>query len=75
MLFTDVDVGTGSVCLIDNVQHLNFPSKITSFYVTRDVVTREIFICCGKILQNVFLLAVHTPMTSRLWTLFNNPDV
>lgn len=63
-----------AVCLIDNAQHLNIPSKITSFYVTKDVATREIFDCCGKFLQNVFLLAAHSPMASRLWTLFSNPD-
>lgn len=40
----------------------------------KDVTTREIFDHYRKILQNVFLLAAHTPMTSRLWTLFSNPD-
>lgn len=56
----------GAVCLISSVQHLNFTSKITTFYVTKDVATRETLDHCGKILQNVFLLAAHSHKPSRL---------
>lgn len=62
------------MCLIDSVQHLSFPGKITFLCALKNVTTGQIFEHCGKILQNVFLLAAHTPMTSRLWTLFSNPD-
>lgn len=66
-----VDVSIGGSVFNLQCSVSQFP---TYFYATKDVTTREIIDHRVKFLQTMFLLAAHTPMASRLWTLFSSPN-